>query len=61
MNLPLDSPCIKTCQIHPRSGLCIGCLRSLDEIAGWSSFSPLERTRILEDLPRRSAVPQENA
>ena len=28
-----QSPCRKVCVIHPESGLCIGCLRTIDEIA----------------------------
>ena len=31
------SPCIQICIIEPSDGLCVGCARTLDEIAGWSS------------------------
>jgi hypothetical protein len=30
------SPCIDVCRIDARTGLCEGCLRTLDEIAAWS-------------------------
>ena len=29
------SPCIGVCSIDPKSNLCLGCLRSSDEIAIW--------------------------
>jgi len=51
----LRSPCIKVCAIDGRTGLCVGCGRSLKEIAGWSSFTPAERDTILLSLPNRKA------
>lgn len=50
-----DSPCIRLCQINPATGLCTGCLRTLDEIAGWASFSEAERRAINASLAGRSA------
>lgn len=35
------------------SGLCVGCLRTLGEIAGWSAYPPAERDRILGELEGR--------
>lgn len=32
----LPSPCVSVCRMNPASGLCEGCLRSLEEIAAWS-------------------------
>ncbi|MES0808529.1 DUF1289 domain-containing protein [Roseibium sp. SCPC15] len=49
----MKSPCINICQIDQESGLCTGCLRSLDEIAGWASYSDDERAEVLSDLDRR--------
>lgn len=49
----METPCIKICRIDPQSGLCTGCLRTLDEIAGWSGFSISRRSEILSDLGRR--------
>jgi len=49
----MKSPCIKTCQIDRQSGLCIGCLRSLDEIATWASLSDGQRSDIIADLSNR--------
>ena len=36
---PVASPCINVCRMHARSGLCEGCLRTIDEIAAWSQMS----------------------
>ncbi len=51
----IESPCVKTCVIEPKARLCIGCLRSIDEIGGWSSMSPDERRAIMQDLPNRQS------
>jgi predicted Fe-S protein YdhL (DUF1289 family) len=32
------SPCISVCVIDAPTGLCAGCYRTLDEIAGWIGF-----------------------
>lgn len=50
----IDSPCVKICTIHPAERLCVGCLRTIDEIAGWSRMSPDERRRIMAELPGRA-------
>jgi len=35
---PAASPCISVCRLDASSGLCVGCLRTLDEIAAWGSL-----------------------
>ena len=50
---PLQSPCVKTCVLDPQAGLCLGCGRSLDEIADWSGMDEAGRDRILAELPAR--------
>ena len=51
----VDSPCIKICAIHPKTRLCVGCLRSIDEISAWSRMTPADRAAILAALPARRA------
>lgn len=51
----MDSPCINICMVDPQSGLCLGCGRTLEEIACWASISDLERERIMKVLPERMA------
>ena len=51
----IDSPCVKICVVHPEARLCVGCLRSIDEIGSWSRNTPDERRSIMAELPGRSA------
>jgi predicted Fe-S protein YdhL (DUF1289 family) len=46
------SPCIKLCTLD-REGFCLGCHRSIDEIARWSAMSAAERRVVLEAVERR--------
>ena len=53
----VPSPCISICRMDPRSGWCEGCLRTIDEIAGWSVMDDDEKRRVWQLLPqRREAV-----
>jgi len=52
-----DSPCRKICMIHPDTGLCIGCLRTRDEIAAWPRLSPTDRRALMAELPDREHRP----
>ncbi|HZS63495.1 MAG TPA: DUF1289 domain-containing protein [Xanthobacteraceae bacterium] len=56
----IETPCIKVCVIAPRAGACLGCGRSLAEIAHWLEFTPEQRRRIMGELPQRLSrhVPQ---
>ena len=51
----METPCIDVCEMDASSGLCIGCGRTLDEIAGWADMSPEERRAIMAVLPARKA------
>ncbi|MGJ8609958.1 MAG: DUF1289 domain-containing protein [Octadecabacter sp.] len=50
----IESPCINICVIHRETRLCTGCLRSIDEIGGWSSMSTDARKAVMDDLPNRA-------
>jgi predicted Fe-S protein YdhL (DUF1289 family) len=54
---PLESPCIGVCTIAPASGLCRGCLRTIDEIARWRDMDKPERARVLAACDARRAGP----
>ena len=43
---PVPSPCISVCAIDKATGLCTGCLRTLDEIAAWSVLDDDERRAV---------------
>lgn len=48
------TPCIGICELDP-AGICRGCHRTIDEIAGWSTLAEAERLRIMSEvLPIRA-------
>jgi uncharacterized protein len=49
------SPCINICRMDEESGLCVGCLRTLAEIAGWSRADDDVRRAILAAIEQRRA------
>ena len=53
MATAIESPCNKVCVVDPVAKLCVGCGRSLDEIARWIDLDAAERTRIMALLPER--------
>jgi hypothetical protein len=54
----IESPCNKICTLDARSGLCLGCGRTVDEIAKWTGMSATERARVMAELPARLAASQ---
>jgi predicted Fe-S protein YdhL (DUF1289 family) len=52
----IESPCTKICTVDPRSGLCLGCGRSLAEIERWLFLTAAERTKVMAELPERLAA-----
>lgn len=50
---PIVSPCIKVCAVDGSSGLCLGCGRTLEEIASWVRLGEERRARVMDELPRR--------
>ena len=52
----ISSPCNRICVVHPTARMCIGCGRSLDEIARWIALFETERTAIMAQLPARLAA-----
>jgi len=44
------SPCTSVCTIDAETGLCAGCYRTLDEIAGWIDLSAEQKRTLLATL-----------
>ena len=57
----IESPCINVCVLDPGATYCVGCGRTLAEIARWAAFSPEERRKIMAELPARMAARTERA
>jgi predicted Fe-S protein YdhL (DUF1289 family) len=39
--------------MDPVRGVCIGCCRTLDEIARWGAMTETEQTAVMRELPAR--------
>ena len=50
----IASPCINVCRIDEATALCVGCLRTLDEIAAWGALSDDERREVWARLSLRA-------
>ena len=53
---PVASPCISVCRIDPADDLCIGCHRSIEEIASWGTMTDEQRRRVWGELRIRRAA-----
>lgn len=53
MSGPISSPCLKVCVVDGRADICLGCGRTLPEIASWGRKSEAERLAIMATLPER--------
>lgn len=49
----IESPCVRLCRIDAESDLCLGCHRTLAEIAAWGRMSPQARAAVMAELPAR--------
>lgn len=60
--VPVQSPCTGVCTLDPAGQLCIGCLRSGEEIAEWPMAHEGRRREILAAIQgrRRRAAPAAN-
>jgi len=48
------SPCVGVCEIDLQSQLCIGCLRSTDEIAMWPQIDYEKSLEVMNQIAKRS-------
>ena len=51
--MSIETPCIAVCFIDPKTKLCLGCGRTLPEIARWHRIDNDERRTIMTELPAR--------
>ncbi|WP_313472444.1 DUF1289 domain-containing protein [Brevundimonas sp.] len=52
----IATPCVMVCTVDGASGLCLGCFRTLPEIATWSRMSDAERAKIMSELNGRQGL-----
>ena len=51
--MSIETPCIAVCLMDPRSNLCFGCGRTLNEITRWHGMESSERLSVMAELPAR--------
>ncbi len=49
----VETPCVQICVIDEVDGLCVGCARTLTEIAEWGRYSAAQRSTVMAELPVR--------
>jgi len=49
----VPSPCVSVCQMDARTGLCRGCLRTIDEIAAWSRYNEADKRAVWARIAER--------
>ena len=52
----LASPCVGVCLMDPDDGLCMGCYRTIEEIAAWGELPRDGHMEILTRLRERRAA-----
>ena len=57
----IPSPCISVCRMEERTGWCEGCLRTLNEIAEWSTMDNRAKRAVWKLLPPRRQQLERNA
>jgi predicted Fe-S protein YdhL (DUF1289 family) len=50
---PIESPCQRICVVDGMTSQCMGCGRTLKEIAQWTRYTPQERRTIMDALSAR--------
>ena len=48
----MNSPCVKICRLE--HGTCVGCKRTVQEIAQWSKMTPQEQEEVLARIKNAS-------
>jgi len=51
----VPSPCNNVCKMDPQTGWCLGCQRTIQEIAAWARMSDEAKRAVWALLPARRA------
>ena len=52
----IPSPCINVCRMDAASGLCEGCLRTIDEIVAWGAMADDDKRAVWQQFEQRRAT-----
>lgn len=50
----VGSRCINVCRVDEAHRFCLGCARTLDEIARWNGMTDRNKANVLAELPARA-------
>lgn len=53
--MAVASPCVDVCRMDSRTGYCMGCLRTAEEIRRWRKLTDYQCRCVLADAKRRRA------
>ena len=56
--MPVSSPCVSICALDEHD-ICVGCLRSGEEITRWGKMTNDERRQVLNKIVQRELAAQE--
>jgi uncharacterized protein len=51
--MTVESPCIRICRLDPAAQVCVGCQRTVDEIARWSGMTEDQQRHVLQLVEQR--------
>ncbi|MBM86214.1 MAG: DUF1289 domain-containing protein [Rhodospirillaceae bacterium] len=54
-DFPITSPCVGVCQINAKTKFCLGCFRTLREVAHWSRYSDDQKAEVMQSLRERQS------
>lgn len=49
----VPSPCVSICVVNPNTGLCEGCLRTLNEVAAWGQLPSAQQREVWQLIQAR--------
>ncbi len=50
------SPCVSVCRMDDKVAFCVGCMRTLDEIAAWGRMAEEEKKEVWKAIGERIAL-----
>lgn len=52
----VPSPCVSVCRMDEDTGLCHGCLRTIDEIIAWGRLGEVGKRQVWREIVRRATI-----
>jgi len=55
--MPVKSPCTGVCVLDAKTGYCVGCFRTGEEIGSWMGLSDGGKKRVIAQINKRRTRP----